>query len=154
MGVGREDIQWKNEEAAETTLGESQATASNMDTRRMKKIQRMGAWLSVVLSTVNGTELVDHEWIDFLLLSYGINPPDLLDHCGGYRDELFICNALECKKCGIITARHNKLLYGVTDLAGKAFTPTYMHVDPNCFTCCAVRRGKDKTKGNGAPPQD
>ena len=36
--------------------------------------------MSVLPSTVNGTNLWAQEWKDPLFLSYDINPPDLPDH--------------------------------------------------------------------------
>ena len=65
-----------------------------------------------------------------------------------------ICNAVDCKKGGLITERHNKLRDGVADLASKAFTATHVRDDPNMFTGCAVRGGKAKSKVRGAPPKD
>ena len=40
--------------------------------------------MSVLLSTVNGAVLGYQEWGGSLFLLYGINLPDLLDHCNGY----------------------------------------------------------------------
>ena len=80
MGECREGILWQNVEAEETDLVEARATASKPDSWRLGRIQRLGAWLSVLPSTVNGTELGSQEWRDSLFLSYGINPPDLLSH--------------------------------------------------------------------------
>ena len=54
MEEGKEDTQQRH---TETSLGESQATASKKDSQRMGRINRMGAWLSVILSTFNGMEL-------------------------------------------------------------------------------------------------
>ena len=57
MEEGREEIQRRHTEAAEAALGEAWAYASMEDTQWTGRIQRTGAWLSVLLSTVNGTEL-------------------------------------------------------------------------------------------------
>ena len=35
-------------------------------------------------------------------------------------------HSLDCKKGGLVTAHHNKLQHGVTDLDGKALTPSHM----------------------------
>ena len=51
-------------------------------------------------------------------------------------------------------ARHNNICDGVVDLAGKYFTSTHVHDDPNIFTGRALRGGKSKSKGKGEPPQD
>ena len=57
---------------------------------------------------------------------YGIKPTNLPSHCNVCGVSFSICHALECKKGGLITARHNKLHDGVNDLAGKAFIPAHM----------------------------
>ena len=61
-------------------MGEARSAASNLDARRLGRIQRMGAWLSVLLSIVNGTELWVQECRESLFLSYGIAPSDLPFH--------------------------------------------------------------------------
>ena len=77
-----------------------------------------------------------------------------MDHCNGCGAVFSICHTLDCKKGGLITARHNKLPDEVADLAGKYFTPMHVHYDPKIFTGRTVRRGKDKTKRKAAPPKD
>ena len=57
MGEGREEIRQRHAEEADNTLGEARTAASKSDTRRLGRIQQKGAWLSVIPSTVNGTEL-------------------------------------------------------------------------------------------------
>ena len=74
-------------------------------------------------STVNGTELGAQDWRYSLFLHYGMESPDLPDHCDCCGSALSICHALDCKRGGLVTARHNELCDGVADLAGKAFTP-------------------------------
>ena len=100
MVEGREEIQLQHTEEYEIALGDTRATASKTDAQRMGKIHRTGAWLSMLPSTVNGTELGAQEWRDFLFLGYGIDPPDLTDHYNEYRAEFSICHALDCKNKG------------------------------------------------------
>ena len=69
MGKGRAEIRRRHAEAAETTLGEARAAVSMTDVQRMGRIQRTGAWLSVLSYVINGTELGAQEWRDFLFLS-------------------------------------------------------------------------------------
>ena len=71
-------------------------------------------------STVNGTELGSQEWRDALFLRYVLDPPDLPKYCDGCKARFSISHALECKKGGLVTARHNELRDGVADLAYKA----------------------------------
>ena len=70
------------------------------------------------------------EWWDPLFLRYGIDPPDLPTHCDGCNVEFSNCNALYWKNMVLVTNFHNKLRYGVVNLAGKAFTPSCVCGDP------------------------
>ena len=87
-------------------------------------------------------------------MCYVIKPPDLSYNYGGCGSALSIYHTLECKKGGLITARHNKLHDGVANLAIKCFTPTYVHYYPKHFIGHAVRVGKTKSKAKGLPPKD
>ena len=51
--------------------------------RRLQRATKTGAWLTLMPSTVNGTELVAEEWRDALFLRYGMDPPDLPKYCDG-----------------------------------------------------------------------
>ena len=93
-------------------------------------------------STVNGTELGAQEWRDALFLWYGLDPPDLPTYCDGCQAKFSISHALDSKKGGLVTARHNELRDGVVDLAGKAFTPSHVRDDPLMYSGRAVKRTK------------
>ena len=156
MGKGREEIRRQHVEAAETTLGDAWATASKTDARLLERIQRTEAWLTVLPSTINETELGGHEWRDSLFLRYGIESLDLQSNCNGCGAALLIYHDLDCRKRGLITAHNNDLRDGVANLSGKAFTPAHVHDDPNIFTGCTVCGGKTKAKGEGkgvTPPE-
>ena len=51
-----------------------------------------------------------------------------------------ISHTVTCKKGGLVTARHNELLDGVADLAGKAFTPYHVRKDPLIYSGRAVKQ--------------
>ena len=89
-----------------------------------------GPWIMVLLYTVNGTELGPQEWRDALFLRYGLEPPELTKYCDGCQALFLISHALDCKKGGLVTARHNEFRDRVEDLAGKAFTPSHVRDDP------------------------
>ena len=57
MGEGRDEIYRRHTEAVETALGEARAAASKADACCMGRITWTGAWLLVLPSNVNGTEL-------------------------------------------------------------------------------------------------
>ena len=63
----------------------------------------------VQLSTVNGPELGAQEWRDALFLRYGLEPPYLPKYCDGYNAKFKIFHTLDCKRGGLVTARHNEL---------------------------------------------
>ena len=114
------------------------ARALAIVTRRMRRATKTGAWLTVQPSTVNRTELGAQEWRDAAFLRYGLNPPDLPKNCDDCNARFSICHTLDCKRGGLVTARHNELRDGVADLASRAFTPSHVHNDPLIYQGCAV----------------
>ena len=104
-------------------------------------------------STVNGTELGVQDWRESLFPYYGIEPPGLPSHCDGFGAAFTICQALDFKKGGLITANHNEIHYGVADLVGKAFTSAHARDNPKIFTYRAMQGrgdlGKIISKGQG-----
>ena len=48
--------------------------ATEVVTRQLQRATKTGAWLTVWLSTVNGTELGAQEWRDAAFLCYGLEP--------------------------------------------------------------------------------
>ena len=74
-------------------------------------------------------DLREQEWRDALFLRYGLEPPDFPTNCDGCHAKFSISHALDCKKGGLVTARHNDLRDGVADLAGKNFTPSHIRDD-------------------------
>ena len=92
----------------------------------------------VLPSTVNGTEFGEQEWRDSLFLIYGIDPLNLPSHCDGCGEDFSIYHTMECKKGGLVTARHNELRDGVADVAVKTLTPAHMSNNPTIFVGLAV----------------
>ena len=72
--------------------------------------------------TIKGMEIVTKEWCDEFFLRYGIEPPDLPQHYGGFRVGLSIHYDLDCNKGGFVTDQHNEL----RDVSNK----TNMHDNP------------------------
>ena len=109
----------------------------------------------VHMSMVNGTDMGEQECCDALFLIYGLDPPDLPNYCDCCNAKFPICHTHDCKRGGLVTARHNELWDGVTDLAGKSFTPSHMRNLPLIFPGCAVKRPKAKPDGTiGSTNQD
>ena len=85
---------------------------------------------------------------DYIFLQYGIEQPDLPDHCDECGATFDIYHALDCKNRGLITACHNNISDGVVDLVSKAFNSTHVCDDLKKYTGHDVRRGKGKLKGS------
>ena len=96
---------------------------------------------------MNGTELGVQEWRDALFLMYGLEPPDLPKYFDGCNAKFTIFHALNYKIGGLVTERHNELWDGITDLAGKDFTPSHVFDDPLIFSGCAAKSPKAKPVG-------
>ena len=130
-------------------------------TRRLRQATNTGAWLKVHPSTINGTELGSQEWRHALFLWYGLDPPDLPTHFDGYQAKFLISHSLYSKKGGLVTARPNELCDRISDLEGKAFTPSYMRDDSLIYSGRSVKRKKAVPVGDsinndeaGAPPSE
>ena len=94
MGEGRYEIRRQHVNHKGTALGECQAAVSTEDAHRLGRIMRMGAWLSVLPSTINGEELGVQEWKGSLFLRYGIDTPDRPENYDGFVAEFYICHTL------------------------------------------------------------
>ena len=118
-----------------------------LDACQLRRGIKTGTWITVKMSTVNGTEMGDQEWRYVLLICYGIELRDLPYHCDGWNSAFSICHVLDWKKRGLITTRHNDIRDKVTNLAGKAFTPSNVRKDTLIHPGCAVQEGNDKPVG-------
>ena len=146
---------------AEEALAATLEGAPVQRARRLRRETKTGAWLTVQPSTVNGTDLGAQEWRDSLFMRYGLEPPDLPTYCDGCNAKFRICHALDYKRGGLVTARHNELCGGVADLAGKDFTPSHVRDNPLIFSGRAMKRTKatpvrdsGTTDQAGAPPPE
>ena len=54
----------------------------------------------------------------------------------------------QCKKLGLVTARHYEFRDVIANLARKAFIPKHVRDDPKIYTGRAVRGGEDNLKGS------
>jgi hypothetical protein len=113
------------------------------DTRRtILRGKETGQWLSVMPSTLNGTELSAQEFRDALLLRHARTPGDLPSHCDGCGAKFDVRHALECKVGGLVIQRHNEINEELCDLASKALVPSAVRVEPMIHS----RRTAEETK--------
>ena len=137
--------QWRAEEALTSALEGGPV----LHARQLRRATKTGAWLTVQPSTVSGTDLGAQELRDALFLRYGLDTPDLPTNCDSFQAKFSISHALDCKKVGLVTARQNELRDRVSDLAGKAFTPSHVRDDPLIYSVRAVKRTKATPAGVG-----
>ena len=100
------------------------------DRRTILRGQETGQWLSVLPSTVNGTELSAVEFRDALNLRYARTPGGLQSSCDGCNQQFSVRHALECKKGGLVISRHNEIRDELIDIASKAYSPSAVRDEP------------------------
>ena len=70
---------------------------------------KCSTWLTIVPTQNNGFAMNSTLFRDALALRDGRNPANLATHCGAFGKEFTVCHALNCKKGGLVTLRHNEL---------------------------------------------
>ena len=144
---GRTAVRRRGQIREEEALTAALEGAPVLHAPQLRRATKTGAWITVQPSTVNGTELGAREWRNALFLRYGLEPLDLPTYCDGCQAKFSISHALDCKKGGLVTARHNELRDWVADLAGKVFNPSHVRTDPLIYSGCAVKRTKAASAG-------
>ena len=145
---GRTAVRRRGQNWAEEALMAALEGPPVLHARCLQQAAKNRAWLTVLLSTVNGTELGSQECRDALFLRYGLDPPDLPKYCAGCQARFLVSHALECKKGGLVTAHHNELCDRVAYMAGKAFTPSYVRNNPHIYSGRAMKRTKSTPAGS------
>ena len=146
---GRTAVRRQRQRRVEEALSAALEGDLVLQARRLRQATKTEAWLNVQPSTVNGTDMGDQEWRNALFLRYRLEPPDLPTHFDGFQAKFLISNALDCKKGGLVTLRHNKLRDGVADLAGKSFNPSHVRANPLIYSGLAVKRNKAEPAWSG-----
>ena len=81
----------------QAALEEDMITASALVALQLRRGANIGAWLIVLPSTVNGTEMGAQEWRDDLFLCYIIDYSDLPSYCYGCNPASSISQYLDYK---------------------------------------------------------
>ena len=100
------------------------------DRRTILRGKSTGQWLSVLPSTLNGTELSAQEFRDSLHLRYARSPSDLQANCDGCGSKFSVRHALECKNGGLVIGRHDEIRDELHFLATLAFKPSMVCDEP------------------------
>jgi hypothetical protein len=116
----------------------------------MLRSKEIGAWLTAMPDTLNGTELSADEFRDSLRLRFGLQPTSLPPRCGGCDERFSVEHAMTCKKGGLVTLRHNDVSAEWNHLCSQALTPSAISDEPLIHTC---PRDVQKAGADGTEPQ-
>jgi hypothetical protein len=113
-------LKLRNAAKSESSLNNLASKMSCDNRMTILRGKETGQWLSVLPSTVNGTELSAQDFRDALLV---LRYADLPIQCNGCQQKFSALHALECKRGGLIISRHNEIQDELSELASKAFSP-------------------------------
>jgi hypothetical protein len=101
--------------------------------KRLERAPETGAWLSSNPTRLNGGELSAFEFRDNILLRYGYRPKGLPAKCDGCAVDFEIEHALNCRKGGLVTMRHDDVRDEWAHLCGCALTKARVRTEPKIF---------------------
>ena len=94
-----------------------------------------GCWLTTAPSTDFDTALSALEFRDALRLRFGLTPLDLPQMCDGCPNSRFtVGHALQCKRGGLVRARHEEVAREWSHLCAQALTPSAVADEPTIPT--------------------
>ena len=111
------------------------------------RAQESGAWLNAVPSTMNGTTLSKEEFSDNLRYRCGFEPINLPEYCDGCGEVFSVEHGLNCKKGGLVNARHEDVADTWAWLGSLAYCPSAISHRPRVDD--GTRRRTNNGNGNG-----
>ena len=79
--------------------------------------EKVSAWLSVIPTARYHFDLSAREFRDALAIRYRRPLLGVPSNCDGCGEEFTLVHALDCKRCGLVTQRHNEIRDAIGDLA-------------------------------------
>jgi hypothetical protein len=116
--------------------------------RTVRRGCETGAWLTVMPSTIAGTELSVDEYRDSLHMRYGREPAGLQPQCDGCGAKFDTRHAFSCRKGGLIIIRHNEIRDELCDMACRDFQPSAIRDEPK------IHQGRGTEQGEKDKPMD
>ena len=120
------------------------ASASPRVQARMDRSKETGAFLTASPRTYNGTVLSKVEWFDNVRIRVGLPPNNLSPICSGCGTQFTVDHAMQCKKGGLVTLRHNDQRSTLHLLCAQAHKPSEVFDEP------LIHPGRDSA-GNVLP---
>eukprot|EP00978_Attheya_sp_CCMP212_P020905 scaffold60477_cov50-Attheya_sp.AAC.1 len=112
----------------------SEEHMSKKDAHIIGRGGKTGGWLIVLPNVMNGSILSNLEFRDGLRLHYyAMTLQNLSTHCDGCNAKCNIDHALNCKKGGLVIARHNEVKDELGFLATLATSPNAVCDEPFIF---------------------
>ena len=127
----------QEDEKAFVAARKGQATAK--EKKRLDRMAGCGAWLSRLPTRFEGNQVTAEEWHDNLSLRYALRPTGLPQQCDGCGSNFSVEHALNCKKGGLVTWRHNDAMYEWADLCKRALPASSVGTKPYIFYGNGVR---------------
>jgi hypothetical protein len=118
--------------------------------KRLERLGKTGAWLTVIPDRFGGTALSLQEWHDNISLRYGKTPKGLPRSCDGCGAGFTVEHGLNCKKGGLVTIRHDDVRDEWAHLCGLALTSSRVTTEPliNYGDGMRATQGQPTWRGN------
>ena len=119
-----------------------------IEEHRLERAQASGAWLTAVPNQLNGTLLNKEEFSDNFRYRFGFQPLNLPEYCDGCGETFSTEHGLNCKKGGLVNARHEDVADTWSWLGSLAYCPSAITHRPRVDD--GTRRHNNNANGNGA----
>jgi hypothetical protein len=116
----RQKTRKDQEQKDDDTLAEIISTLSSTKQRSLQAIakEKVSGWLTVLPLSHNHFDLSALEFRDALSMRYRRPLLNMPSHCDGCGEAFSLTHALDCKKGGLVTLRHNEIRDAFGDMAG------------------------------------